>query len=57
MKADESGSQHTDAGPLGSDKHLMGSWWGADDERRIMGCRQTDSGHQRWQGKEEVSGC
>jgi len=57
VKADESGSQHTDAGPLGSDKHLMGSWWGADDERRIMGCRQTDSGHQRWQGKEEVSGC
>jgi len=57
VNADESGSPHTEAGPLGGDKQLMESQWGVDDERRIMGCRRTDSGHHRWQDKEENSGC
>jgi len=57
VKADESGSQHTEAGPLVGDRQLMGSQWGADDERRIMGCRRTDSGRKGWQDEQEVSGC
>jgi len=57
VKADGSGNPDTEAGPLGGDKQLMGSHWGTEDERRIMSCRQTDSGRQRWQDKEEVSGC
>jgi len=57
VKADESGSPHTEAGPVGSDKQLMGRRWGVEDERRLMGCRRTDSGSHRWQDKEEVTGC
>ena len=57
MQADESGSPHTEAGPLGGDKQLMGNRLGPDDEIRIMGCRWMDSGCQRRQDKEEVSGC
>jgi len=34
----------------------MGIRWGADDEGRIMGCHLMDSGRQRWQDKEQVSG-
>jgi len=38
VKADESGSPHSQARPLEGDKQLMGSWWGTDDERIIKGC-------------------
>ena len=55
MKVEESGSPHPEAGPLGGNKQLMVSQSGADDERRIMGCRRTDSGRQRWQDKEDIS--
>jgi len=57
VKVDESGSRHTESGPLGGDKQLMGSQLGANDERSIMGCCQTNSGRQRLQDKEEVSWC
>jgi len=56
VKKDKSGSPHAEAGPLGDDKQLMGSRWGWDTERRIMGGSWTDSGRQRWQDKEDVSG-
>ena len=57
MKADESGSLHTEVGHLRGNKQLMESRWGAGDERRNFGCRWMDSGRQRWQNKEEGSGC
>jgi len=37
VKADESGSPHTVPGPVGGNKQLMGSQWGADDGRKSMG--------------------
>ena len=55
VKANESGSLHTEATPLGGDKQLMVSRWGLDNESRILGCRRMDSGRQRCQDKEEVS--
>jgi len=32
VKVDESGCPHTEAGPLGGEKQLMGSRWYADNE-------------------------